>query len=238
MRERATPYAYINLHHTAGHEANTQRVREIHMGNNGWGDIGYNAVIEPNGTVGIGRDTKWCGAHNPGMSPDGVHSMNDVAFAVSHIGDFMRDTMGEAQFKASVKFVAQKMKEFGLVPSKRTIRRHKDDYATDCPGDNFPYDRYVSEVVRLMRGGSTMPKIAILKYSTEDDWAAKDIDAKLGGVATYVRQGANKVIPAEAMGSDKLIVIGGATTGHRNEVLLSGDTKYDTALAVGNFLKK
>lgn len=237
MKERTRPYAYINLHHTAGHEENTQKVREIHTGPpNNWGDIGYNAVIEPNGAIGIGRDTKWCGAHNPGMSPDKVHSMNEVAFAVSHIGDFTKDAMGEAQFRSSIKYVAQKMKEFGLVPSKRTIRKHKDDYATDCPGDNFPYERYVSEVIRLMKGGSTVPAIAILKFSPEDDWSAKDIDARLGGVATYVRQGTDRKIPSEAMSATKLIVIGGPTTGHPNEVLLSGKTKYDTAAAVTKYL--
>ena len=77
---------------------------------------------------------------------------------------------------------------------------------------------------------------AILKYSDEDDWSAKDVSAKLGGVAVFTRQGATRVIPADAMKAKHLIVIGGATTGHPNETLLSGKTKYDTAQVVGKYL--
>jgi len=86
------------------------------------------------------------------------------------------------------------------------------------------------------KGGVDVLDIAILKFSSEDDWSAKDVDAKLGGVANFTRQGTSKVIPKDAMSAKKLIVIGGATTGHPNEVLLSGQSKYDTALAVGKYL--
>lgn len=84
--------------------------------------------------------------------------------------------------------------------------------------------------------GEDVLDVAILKNSSEDEWAAKDIDARLGGVANFTRQGANKVIPKDAMSAKKLIVIGGGTTGHPNEVLLSGKSKYDTAQAVAEYL--
>jgi hypothetical protein len=87
-------------------------------------------------------------------------------------------------------------------------------------------------------GGSTMNKIAILKFTPEDEWSAKDIDAKHGGVANFTRQGAGKAIPPEAMLADLLIVIGGPTTGHKNEILLSGKDKYETASKVSDYLKK
>ena len=87
-------------------------------------------------------------------------------------------------------------------------------------------------------GKKKMLKVAILKYTPEDEWAAKDIDAKHGGVANFTRQGVNKAIPEEAMLTDMLIVIGGPTTGHKNEVLLSGKDKYETAAKVAEYLKK
>lgn len=81
-------------------------------------------------------------------------------------------------------------------------------------------------------------KIVILKFTTEDEWAAKDVDAKHGGIANFTRYGTNKSIPTEAMQADQLIVIGGPTTGHKNEILLSGKNKYETATKVATYLGK
>ncbi len=89
MELRPCVIKYIDLHHTAGHEKNTAQVKQEHL-KQGWGDIGYNAVIEMDGTIGMGRDIKYSGAHDPGMSPDGVHTMNQAAYAISHIGTSCR----------------------------------------------------------------------------------------------------------------------------------------------------
>lgn len=77
---------------------------------------------------------------------------------------------------------------------------------------------------------------AILMFTDEDYWAAKDVSAKFGGIAMFVRQGTSRTIPADAMKAKHLFTIGGAATGHPNEMLLSGNNKYDTAAAVGKYL--
>ena len=46
----------------------------------------------------------------------------------------------------------------------------------------------------------------------------------------------DRSVPSEAMSAHQLIVIGGPTTKHPNEVLLSGNNKYDTAAAVAKYL--
>lgn len=76
---------------------------------------------------------------------------------------------------------------------------------------------------------------AVLLNTKEDFWAGEDIVVKSCNFAVFLR-GADKSIPKDAMSAKKLIVIGGSTTGHPNEVLLSGKTKYDTAAAVGKYL--
>jgi len=76
---------------------------------------------------------------------------------------------------------------------------------------------------------------AVLLNTKEDYWAGADVAAKNGNCAVFVR-GADKSVPKDAMSAKQLIVIGGATTGHPNEVLLSGNTKYDTAAAVAKYL--
>jgi N-acetylmuramoyl-L-alanine amidase len=95
----------------------------------------------------------------------------------------------------------------------------------------------IMEYFKINNGGSNTMKIAILKFTPEDEWAAKDIDAKYGGIANYTRQGAGKVIPLNAMLAEQLIVIGGPTTKHPNEILLSGKDKYETAAKVAEYLK-
>jgi N-acetylmuramoyl-L-alanine amidase len=95
----------------------------------------------------------------------------------------------------------------------------------------------IMEYLNMNNGGSSAMKIAILKFTPEDEWAAKDIDALHGGIANFTRQGDGKVIPADALMSETLIVIGGPTTGHKKEILLSGKDKYDTAAKVAEYLR-
>lgn len=95
---------------------------------------------------------------------------------------------------------------------------------------------YISYKAPMMGGDNNMPKIAILKFTADDDFSANPLDAKLGGVATYVRQSGTRVISAEAMGAGQLFVVGGPTTGHKNEVLFSGKDKFKTAALVGEWI--
>lgn len=233
MQLREYPYSYIDLHHTAGHEANTEAVRQEHMAQ-GWGDIGYNAVIEPNGTVGNGRDTKYAGAHDLGIAPNGI-VMNQVAYAISHIGNFMQDVMGESQFWSSVRHCAQKCKEFSIVPSKATIRQHRDQYATDCPGDNFPYERYVTEVINLMKG-DVMVDEGILIYGPDDFVPARRLAATLNNeVAIFMRN--EQGMPPTAIKTAKhLYVIGGGEVNHPNQSILAGENWFATVEALGKKL--
>jgi len=234
MEIRPCKIKYIDLHHTAGHEANTLAVRQEHL-NQGWGDIGYNAVIETDGTVGIGRNITYSGAHDPGMSPDGVHTMNQAAYAISHIGNFMEDRMSGAQFWSSVKFCAQKCKEFGIAPSKETIKRHKDQYPTSCPGDKFPYERYVSEVINIMKGNESMDE-GILIFGPEDFIPARRLAAALKNeVAIFMRKDDGKA-PDTVKTAKHLYVVGGSEVNHPNQTILAGTNWFATVAAVGKKL--
>lgn len=84
-------------------------------------------------------------------------------------------------------------------------------------------------------GGEDMLGVAILLFTKEDYWAGTDVAVKNGNCALFIRP-ADRSVPKDAMSAKQLIVIGGPTTGHPNEVLLSGNTKYDTAAAVAKYL--
>lgn len=234
MEIRPCAIQYIDLHHTAGYERNTAAVRQEHI-RQGWGDIGYNAVIEMDGTVGVGRDVKYSGAHDPGMSPDGIYTMNQAAYAISHIGNFMQDNMSDVQFWSSVKHCAQKCREFGIVPLKETIRRHRDQYATDCPGVNFPYERYVNEVINLMKEDESVDE-GILIYGPDDFVPARRFSATLNNeVAIFIRND-DSTPPAAIKSAKHLFVIGGGEVNHPNQTILTGKDWFATVAAVGNKL--
>ncbi|HWQ42552.1 MAG TPA: hypothetical protein VN456_11025 [Desulfosporosinus sp.] len=93
------------------------------------------------------------------------------------------------------------------------------------------YNRISAEVIVEGEG----LEIAVLLYTKEDYWSGTDVAVKNGNCAMFVRPDDHSV-PKNAMSVKKLIVIGGATTNHANEVLLSGKTKYDTAAAVAQYL--
>lgn len=94
------------------------------------------------------------------------------------------------------------------------------------------YKQIAKEVVQ---GGNDELEVAVLLYSKEDYWAGADVSIKNGNCAIFIRPTDHSVLK-DAMSAKKLIVIGGPTTKHPNEVLLSGNTKYDTAAAVGKYL--
>ena len=95
------------------------------------------------------------------------------------------------------------------------------------------YNRIFAEVI-VVEGENGL-EIAILLFSKEDYWSGTDVAAMNGNCAMFVRPSDHSV-PKEAMSAKKLIVIGGPTTRHPNEVLLSGNSKYDTAAAVEKYV--
>jgi hypothetical protein len=160
MELRPCSIKFICLHHTAGNEKTLEAIRNYHMISEGYGDIGYNAVVFPDGSIpkivnsdGVvttGRSLKWSGAHSPGKAPDNSgYTMNQRSYGLCHVGNFETNTMPDAQFNASVAKCAALCRELGITPSIYTIRRHKDDFATLCPGKNFHYEKYVDKVQQL-----------------------------------------------------------------------------------------
>jgi len=231
MDIRTSRIKYIDLHHTAGNEKNTAAVRRVHL-NLGWGDIGYNAVIEKDGIVGIGRDIKYVGSHDSGLSPDGIYSMNRVAYAISHIGNFMLETMSEIQFWSSVKHCVQKCQEFGITPSRATIKRHKDQYATDCPGNHFPYERYVNEVIILMKGNESVDE-GILIFGPDDFVPAQRLAATLNNEVAIFMRNSDGNPPVAVKAAKHLFVVGGSEINHPNQTILAGADWFATVATVG-----
>lgn len=157
MDLRTSTIKYLDFHHTAGHEKNTQAVRDYHVKVNGWSDIGYNIVIEPDGKSGIGRDPKYMGAHDLGTIPGESLNMNNLAFSISCIGNFDKEIMSETQYQGLLAAAIAAAKKYNI-PIER-FRRHSDQYATACPGKNFQWDRLIRDASKALQQ-EKLPQVA------------------------------------------------------------------------------
>lgn len=114
---------------------------------------------------------------------------------------------------------------------------HIYQYQNDVTVQGIAVDRdCVNEDAGLWKGSEDVLEVAVLLYTKDDFWAGADVSIKNGNSALFIRPEDHSV-PKDAMSAKTLIVVGGPTTGHSNEVLLSGNTKYDTAAKVAEYLK-
>jgi len=157
----ATPTKFV-VHHTAGGDGGadpTATIRGIYYWQStvlGWGDIGYNYLIDPAGHIYEGR----YGGENNGQSVIGAHaynSMTDTNFNVGSIGIVLlgcyEDTTGACNkvntvtpemTKALTSLIANKAAQFGINPNGDSdwhdvhtdnVIGHRDIDSTFCPGN-------------------------------------------------------------------------------------------------------
>ena len=138
----------IIVHHTAESDKSSNipggdKIRSIyyyHAKSKGWGDIGYNFLIDQDGNIYEGR--------SGGDFVVGGHAYcsNVNTMGIALMGNFMRNDTPKAQLASLVKLVSALSKKYNLNVSKEntfhgvtssTLVGHKDVRATACPGDNL-----------------------------------------------------------------------------------------------------
>lgn len=98
-------------------------IRQWHVTDNGWTDIGYHYVIRRNGTVEEGRPLKVAGAH--------CYGHNSTSIGICLVG---RDKFNPEQFKALYKLVTGLKKEFKI----SVVKGHNEyDEHKTCPNFNI-----------------------------------------------------------------------------------------------------
>ncbi|MBI2448287.1 N-acetylmuramoyl-L-alanine amidase [Candidatus Microgenomates bacterium] len=137
----------IVIHHTAGEEKaaltdQAEAVRNLYYGHAvsyGWGDVGYNYIIDINGLIYEGRygGNSVVGGHTLGYNPGTI--------GIALIGDYGARNITEAQTGALADLIAYlSFKNFLSPDSKTTLKDknintvvgHQDLNATSCPGSN------------------------------------------------------------------------------------------------------
>jgi hypothetical protein len=143
---QTTTVTHLIVHHAAGTNnsndwaAVVRSIWDFHVNVNGWDDVGYNWLIDPNGVLYEGRGDNRLGAHFCGTNGGtmGVCVMGDytlvppTAEAVSTLQNLLTwkacdasiDPLGSAFHNSS-----------GL--TLKRISGHRDGCATSCPGNSF-----------------------------------------------------------------------------------------------------
>ena len=148
-----TEPTHLIVHHSAGNnESNNfanvvEFIWDLHVNTNGWDDIGYNWLIDPNGIIYQGRPDNYQGAH--------FSCINENTIGVCVIGDYTSVQPSEAALSSLVSLLAYEATEHAIDISTDSyhvtgdflldnIAGHRDSSGsmnacsgTVCPGDSF-----------------------------------------------------------------------------------------------------
>ena len=121
----------IIIHCTAtreGRDATVEEIRQDHIRNRGWSDIGYHYVIYRDGSIHEGRDIGKVGAHTTGY--------NTGSIGICYIGGLdkngkIKDTRTYHQDNALYQLVKILLE---MYPSVNEVKGHRD-YSPDTNGD-------------------------------------------------------------------------------------------------------
>ncbi|MBU0707764.1 N-acetylmuramoyl-L-alanine amidase [Patescibacteria group bacterium] len=165
--EYALPEKFI-IHHTAGSDGSTEpeaSLRAIqfwHAVAMGWGDIGYNYLIDTNGIVYEGRAggngvigahafrDSYCNQERFGGDDEGV-DFNHGTIGISVMGNYEEDALSNEAEESLARLIAEKGKLFNISPKGSSdfqdiedlpnISGHNDVDCTLCPGENL-YNKF------------------------------------------------------------------------------------------------
>lgn len=137
MSRHVAPWNVITVHHSAmplgnaptltGRSAEVRLIQRAHLNKpEGWGDIGYHFLIDPEGRIFEGRRLSWRGAH--------VGGQNDHNIGVCLLGNFdeMQPTKAAV---ASLERLLDDLCARNAIPHSQ-VRYHKEwpTANTQCPG--------------------------------------------------------------------------------------------------------
>lgn len=151
-------------------------MRDFHVNNNGWSDIGQHVTLLPDGKFVTGRSfTK---------TPASIKGYNTGAFAVEMIGDFdIGHDKFEGKQKASMIGLARWFNQKG-----KYVRFHREDKSSgkSCPGTGIDKNDFMREVkgtMALVRGdkGDAVKKLQEDLLALGYDFEGYGADGSFGG---------------------------------------------------------
>lgn len=211
-----TTVTHLIVHHTA--TGNTvanndwpavmRSIWNFHIFSNGWADVGYNYLIDPNGVIYEGRagGDNVMGAHFSGV--------NGGTMGVSMIGTFTDVAPSEKALNSLRRLLAWKADQRGIDPLGKarhaasglelnSISGHRDGPgSTECPGNAlYPLLPSLRESVKALFATSTAATVSAASFSA-DALASEAIVASFGNeLATSTQAAATTPLPLNLAGT-------------------------------------
>ena len=151
-------WSRITVHHTAMPARNLRgvsaatagyaiaQIQSQHMDINGWADLGYHFMIDPDGRVWEGRSLQYVGAHASRNKQTGVNQ-NIGNIGVCLLGNFEQEDPSSAALASLESLLDGLRQQFGIPHGE--VYGHNHFKATDCPGQ-----RLLPWVLAYQRAGS------------------------------------------------------------------------------------
>lgn len=139
-------WTHIVIHHSAGHDSSgleLAEIRRFHKQGRGWTDIGYHVVVEEIDGVPVAIFARpWWrpGSHCP------EQGMNRRALGVCLVGNFSKAPPSGPLLEAAADCVGSLCSALGI--AVKDVQPHRNLKATQCPGDLFPWELFVSMVAQ------------------------------------------------------------------------------------------
>ncbi len=165
------PLGRAIVHHTATTEAPNafvaiRAIWQYHAVNQGWGDIGYNYLVDSAGNIFQGRyfDKNYASTRNVDVVGGHAYGNNQGTTGIAAIGDFEANRSPTAvQINAISDIIGYKLSPYDANPNGNgsfgtTVVGHRDVLSTACPGRNL-----YSRLNDIRSAGSNY----YMKYSAE-----------------------------------------------------------------------
>ena len=133
------PINKIIIHCSAtpqGRDVKIETIKDWHVVQNGWSDIGYHYVIELDGEIKEGRPVEVTGAHCLGQ--------NKLSIAICYVGGMNKsntkpkDTRTEEQKESLIKLIKELKKEYNIL----SVHGHNEFSNKACPSFNVAEEDY------------------------------------------------------------------------------------------------
>lgn len=137
------------VHHTATTEAPNafvaiRAIWQYHAVNLGWGDIGYNYLVDSAGNIFQGRyfDHNYAASHNVDVVAGHAYDNNRGTTGIAAIGNFQGSSPTAVQLNAISDIIGYKLAPYDVNPSGNggfgtAVVGHRDVLSTACPGANL-----------------------------------------------------------------------------------------------------
>lgn len=241
---RATPKLGVTIHHTATSAYYTpeqvpamlRSIYQYHAHTLGWGDMGYNMVVDRHGRIWEGRsggiERNVQGAHAFGMNSDW--------FGLSVLGDHTISPVPQVEFDALNSATAWVLNRYGVDASSEVryanqtlgwtrwlsvIHGHGDVDATACPG--YHLIGLLDLARNLVQQEQALERTAVQRFSGSDRYASAAALAREGSLwgvdRAYLTQGLDV---ADALGVGPV-----ASEGNASVLLTRNDSVPETTWA-------